>query len=304
MAPEVEPVTTAARRTELGTFLRSRRGRITPTDLGLPPGLRRRTPGLRREEVAQLAGVGVTWYTWLEQGRSINASVQVLDAIARTLRLDRAEREHLYRLAEVPAVLDAPGECLEPEVQAILDGLDPLPAVVYNGRYDALAWNATYAGLFPGITRATRAERNVLWQMFMMPECCAGMVNREAERRTVLATFRGAYGRHLREPAWNTFIDRLSAESPEFAAMWAMQEVAEPTRREKVFYHRHLGRRLHMVATSFAVSATPETRMVVYTPVSEADQRTLAEVASLPPLAALCPVHAAAAQQAQALATA
>src|ERR1700716_4730947 len=86
------------RRTELAAFLRSRRARISPEDVGMPPGFRRRTPGLRREEVAQLAGVGVTWYTWLEQGRPINASVQVLDAVARTLRLDQPEREHLYRL--------------------------------------------------------------------------------------------------------------------------------------------------------------------------------------------------------------
>src|SRR5215468_12284770 len=118
------------RRQVLADFLRSRRARLAPSDVGLPPGLRRRTPGLRREEVAQLAGVGVTWYTWLEQGRSINASVAVLDAIARTLRLDRAEREHLYRLAEVPAVLEVAEECLEPEVQTILDGLDPMPAAV------------------------------------------------------------------------------------------------------------------------------------------------------------------------------
>src|SRR6202034_1081437 len=88
------------RREELGKFLKARRARLSPTDFGLPGGSRRRTPGLRREELALLAGVGVTWYTWLEQGREINASVQVLDALARTLRLDRAEREHLYWLAE------------------------------------------------------------------------------------------------------------------------------------------------------------------------------------------------------------
>src|SRR6202789_2134378 len=92
----------SARRTELAAFLRSRRERIQPEDVGLPPGARRRTAGLRREELAQLAGVGVTWYTWLEQGRKINASVQVLDAIARTLRLDATERAHLFRLADVP----------------------------------------------------------------------------------------------------------------------------------------------------------------------------------------------------------
>src|SRR5215470_9973668 len=94
----------ASRRAELSAFLRSRRARIRPQDVGLPPGARRRTPGLRREELAQLAGVGVTWYTWLEQGRPINVSVQVLDAVARTLRLDSVERAHLFRLAEVPGV--------------------------------------------------------------------------------------------------------------------------------------------------------------------------------------------------------
>src|SRR5450432_573999 len=128
------------RRSELAAFLRSRRERITPQDVGLPPGLRRRTAGLRREEVAQLAGVGVTWYTWLEQGRRINASVQVLDAVARTLKLDQAEHQHLYRLADVPdASADgAPPECpsITGDIQGILDGLSPLPATVMNERFD------------------------------------------------------------------------------------------------------------------------------------------------------------------------
>src|SRR3954465_14518824 len=101
-------ITTPQRRTELAAFLRSRRGRITPADVGMPGGLRRRTPGLRREEVAQPAGVGVPWYTWLEQGRPINVSVQVLEAIARTLRLDQTEYEHLFRLAGVPSVTVPP----------------------------------------------------------------------------------------------------------------------------------------------------------------------------------------------------
>jgi len=277
---------------ELGRFLRSRRERITPADAGLPPGPRRRTPGLRREEVAQLAGVGVTWYTWLEQGRPINASVQVLDAIARTLRLDRAEREHLYRLADVPTVPDVSAECLEPEVQAILDGLDPLAAVVYNGRYDALAWNATYDGLFPGLTHAPAGERNALWQMFTVPECCSGMANRIVELRSMVATFRGAYGRHLREPAWTGFIELLSAASPEFAAMWARHDVAEPVRRAKVLRLHRTGRQAHVMTTSLVISGVPETRIVVYTPVSEDDRAALAEFVTLPPGASLCPVHA------------
>src|SRR5436309_12421078 len=131
-----------SRRLELAAFLRSRRERISPGDVGLPPGPRRRTPGLRREEVAQLAGVGVTWYTWLEQGRPINASVQVLDAIAAGLRLGASERWHLYRLAEVPGVPTPKTTYAVPsEVVAVLDALDPSPACVYNGKNDLLACN-------------------------------------------------------------------------------------------------------------------------------------------------------------------
>jgi transcriptional regulator with XRE-family HTH domain len=218
------------RRAELSAFLRSRRERVTPEQAGLPPGLRRRTPGLRREEVAQLAGVGVTWYTWLEQGRPINASVQVLAAVARTLRLDQAEQEHLYRLADVPdaAVPAGPGATcgqMTPEVQEILDGLVPLPAGVLNERFDLLAWNAAYAAVWPGVIGAAPGERNVLWQCFTYPDCCHPYVNRDDQLSTLVAQLRGAYGRHVGEPAWIGFVRRLQARSPHFARMWAEHEV-------------------------------------------------------------------------------
>src|SRR5689334_23546480 len=124
------------RRAELGEFLKARRARLSPGDFGMPAGARRRTPGLRREEVALLAGVGVTWYTWLEQGRQINASTQVLDAVARTLRLDRAEREHLYRLAEAtPLRTERPRQVIPDSIREILHSLDPLPASLVNSRF-------------------------------------------------------------------------------------------------------------------------------------------------------------------------
>jgi transcriptional regulator with XRE-family HTH domain len=284
-------VTTPLHRDELAQFLRSRRARITPAEVGLPPGARRRTPGLRREEVAQLAGVGVTWYTWLEQGRKINASTQVLDAIARTLRLDQAEREHLYRLADVPAVPETADECLAPEVQVVLDALAPHPAVVYNGRYDALAWNATYAALFPGLVSAPAGQRNVLWQMFTVPACCSAIGDRASELRTIVATFRAAYGRHLGEPAWTSFVERLRRASPEFDAMWAMHDVAGPAARIKVFVQNLGERKVRTQSTSFAVSATPEARMVVYVPIDDDDRLALAEMTALPPVIRLCPYH-------------
>ncbi|MEW9529731.1 helix-turn-helix transcriptional regulator [Microbispora sp. NPDC049125] len=261
--------TRRTRREDLGAFLRSRRERIRPQDVGLPPGLRRRTPGLRREEVAQLAGVGVTWYTWLEQGRPINASVQVLDAIARTLRLDPAEREHLYRLADVPEVIDpGDGEGLEPEVHAILRQLNPLPAGVYNARYDVLAWNATYRTVFGAVVAQPPYERNILWRLFTLPECCCPMARREEELPPMVATLRASFARHAGEPVWNRFVTRLSAASPDFARMWATHDVARPGTRMKLFEHSAVGT-IRLSSTSLALAAPSETRIVVYTPMDD-----------------------------------
>jgi transcriptional regulator with XRE-family HTH domain len=262
------------RRGELAAFLRSRRERISPEQAGLPPGLRRRTPGLRREEVAQLAGVGVTWYTWLEQGRPINASVQVLSAVAKTLKLDQAEREHLYRLADVPDAAGqaaAPGATCEqvtPDVQFILDSLVPLPACVLNERFDLLAWNDAYAVLWPGVTGAEPGERNVLWLNFTTPECCHPYVSRHEQLGRLVAQLRSNYGRHIGEPSWTRFIERLQAISPYFARLWAEHDVAGSVTYLKIFQHPAFPR-LAMTSTSLGVLSVPGTRMVVYTPADE-----------------------------------
>jgi transcriptional regulator with XRE-family HTH domain len=283
-------VTMPQRRTELASFLRSRRGRITPADVGMPGGLRRRTPGLRREEVAQLAGVGVTWYTWLEQGRPINVSVQVLEAIARTLRLDQAETEHLFRLAGVPAVSVPPThDRLEPEVQAVLDAMEDLPASVVNSRYDILAWNLAYAAMWPRV-RAGRWGGNLLWSSFVTPGCCSTFVNRDRELPQMVATFRASFGRHIGEPAWTALIERLCAASPEFERMWEAQDVAVPTTRVKVFRHAAVGD-VRLSVVSFAVVATPETRMAVYTPVDEESRKRIDWLIEHPDAPAVDPAH-------------
>jgi transcriptional regulator with XRE-family HTH domain len=260
------------RRAELAAFLRSRRERITPEQAGLPPGSRRRTPGLRREEVAQLSGVGVTWYTWLEQGRPINASPQVLTAVARTLMLDQAEREHLFRLADIPdaaaAASSATCDQVPPDVQHILDALVPLPASVLNERFDLLAWNNAYAVLWPGMVSAAPAERNTLWQCFTLPGCCHPYVNRNEQLSTLVAQLRGAYGRHLGEPAWTGFVRRLRAVSPAFSKLWDEQEVASQVTYLKVFRHPSHPRLL-LTTTSLAVLSVPGTRVVVYHPVDQ-----------------------------------
>jgi transcriptional regulator with XRE-family HTH domain len=278
---EIEAATAPSpRRGELAAFLRSRRERITPEDAGLPAGHRRRTSGLRREEVAQLAGVGVTWYTWLEQGRPIHASVQVLEAVARTLQLDTIERQHLFRLAEVPdttAALDC--QRVRPEIQPILDQLSPMPASVVTERFDIAAWNAAYAALFPRTPDLPPAERNIIYQCFTTPPCCRTYENNEDQRATLVAHLRASYGRHVGDPAWTTFIRRMEASSPEFAAVWATQDVAHPTSYAKVFRHPLYGR-LPMTSTSMHLQGSPGARMVVYVPADAATRQAMEHLLS------------------------
>ncbi|MGP4099133.1 helix-turn-helix transcriptional regulator [Nonomuraea sp. KM90] len=265
-----------ARRTDLSAFLRTRRERITPEMVDLAPGPRRRTPGLRREEVAQLAGVGVTWYTWLEQGRPINASSQVLDAIARTLRLDTAERHHLYRLAgqaEEPIPVDS-GQ-VTPEMQEILDRLGDLPACVTNSRCDVLASNDSYAALFPELVAAPEGERNSLWQTCLNPSPMTVLLDRDHELARAVAVFRGAYTRHADDPCWQDFVRRLSSESAEFARLWARQDVAEPGPRVKGYKHRELGM-LRFSTTS--LMAVPELRLIVYSPMDDDTRSAMSRI--------------------------
>jgi transcriptional regulator with XRE-family HTH domain len=274
---DVTMTTTHRKRPELAAFLRTRRARVTPADVGMPPGFRRRTPGLRREEVAQLSGVGVTWYTWLEQGRPINASAQVLDAVARTLRLDPPEREHLYRLAEVPFEPDPERltQSVGPEVQSIIDALDPLMAVVYSSRYDVLATNAAYRALFLVPETLRIGVPNVLWTLFTLPEEACPVVYRDRELPLMVATLRSWYGRHVGEPAWEGFISGLSEASPHFARLWASGEVTPPGPRVKTFRHEAVGK-LRMGSQSLQIDGMPECRVVVYTPEDEAARAKVA----------------------------
>lgn len=230
------------RRAELAGFLKARRARLSPEEVGLPPAPRRRTPGLRREEVAMLAGVGVTWYTWLEQGRPINASGQVLDAVARTLRLDRAEREHLYRLAEAtPLRAWGTTNGVSDAVRAVLHGLDPMPATLINGRFDILESNAAHVALFAEWHTLPCVHKNLLWCCVTEPRAREWFVDYEREIPHLVARLRSAYGRHVGDPAWEEDLRRLQEISPEFTELWARHEVAEPKDRVLRFRHQTAG---------------------------------------------------------------
>ncbi|HTV10689.1 MAG TPA: helix-turn-helix transcriptional regulator [Acidimicrobiales bacterium] len=282
-----------ARRSDLAAFLRNRRERVQPEQVGLMPGQRRRALGLRREEVAMLAGVGVTWYTWLEQGRPINVSASVLESVSRALHLDRTESRHLFQLAGLgdtaigEEIAEAPPDLLQP----VLDGLVPLPGFVRNSLYDILAWNAPFAALFPGLVALPPKERNTLRAALRMGVqqcgCCAVFVNREAAVQRMVASFRADYARHLRDSAWVEMVATLRQESDEFARLWDSQDVAAPVDYVKVFRHREVGD-VSFNTISFAPRTHPGTFMVVYLPADEISKERAQRLLALPDREGLC----------------
>ncbi|NKQ53391.1 helix-turn-helix domain-containing protein [Amycolatopsis sp. K13G38] len=264
----------AIRRRELAAFLRSRRERITPEQVGLPVAGRRRTPGLRREEVAQLAGVGVTWYTWLEQGRDINASEQVLDAVARTLHMDPHERAHLYTLAGTVAPTEREDcSAVSPAVRAILDQLAPYPAAVYNARTDILAHNAPYDWLFE-VGRLPFEERNSILQCFLNPEWQARMFDWPGNAPRAIAQLRAAMAEHVDEPAWKALVKRLRRESSEFDALWNRHDVQPMYAFSKRFRHPVAGS-LTFETTHLWFGSRSEIRLTTFVP---GDEETAAKL--------------------------
>lgn len=264
------------RRAQLGAFLKSRRAKITPGDVGLPPGPRRRTPGLRREEVAQLSGIGITWYTWLEQGRPINASVQVLDAVSRTLRLDPAEKAHLYRLADLPTVPNTAvaDVAIPPGVPLILEQLDPLPAALVSPKFDVLAHNGAYRKLFPEFTD------NVIRRVFMTPACCNPYAHNPDDLRRMVAYLRGAYAKHVDDLGWRGLVNELCTDSPAFATLWASSDVAVPISLIKEARHPAIGS-ITMHLTNLSLPLIDGAWVQVFTPVDEAQGARLTRLFSM-----------------------
>ncbi|MEB8343586.1 helix-turn-helix transcriptional regulator [Streptomyces endophyticus] len=255
------------RRHELAAFLRSRRERIPPEEVGLPRGRRRRTPGLRREEVAHLSAVGVTWYTWLEQARDIHVSAQVLDALARTLRLDASERAHLFGLAgAIDPTPAASCATLTPELLDLMDRLEPVPACVQNSRYDILAYNRTYGMLLCDLDEIPPEDRNCMLLAFTHEEWRSSIVGLDDVLRTMAAKFRSGMAEHLAEPAWKLVLKRLTEESAEFRELWERHEVVQSVpSKVKRFHNRHVGP-VSVVHTDLWLGRDRGARMVTYTP--------------------------------------
>lgn len=255
---------------ELGDFLRTRRARILPEDVGLPRGGRRKTPGLRRSEVAQMVGVSVDWYTWLEQGRSITPSTQVLERLVRTLRLDANERNHLFHLAQQqpPPALLLETETVSPALQRFIDQFGSRPAFVSGRRWDVLARNTAGRVVFGDDRVRTLRERNTVWNIFTNPLSRQFIVDWEADARHVLAQFRNTSARYLGDPQLAALIHDLQVASPEFRAWWPDHEIVSGQEGRKVLNHPQVG---HLIfeRMTFQVFDTPDLKVTVYTPLEE-----------------------------------
>lgn len=257
------------RRRTLANFLRRQRSQLSPTDVGLPPGFRRRTPGLRREEVAQLANIGTSWYVWLEQGRDVHPSAQVLESLAQALRLTPNERRHLFLLAgqSLPLSASPVEESVNPALQRVLDELDPAPAYVMGRRYDYLAWNKAADALFALADATSRYERNLIWRLFTSPTM-RERPNWEMLARATLAEFRTASTRYPSDPCFEELIEDLKQVSPEFCQWWPHHDVRSTLDGHKVITHPTLGP-LEFEHFTLQVLTSPDIRIMIYAPDTE-----------------------------------
>jgi transcriptional regulator with XRE-family HTH domain len=260
------------RRAELADFLRRRRESLKPEEVGLPDGGRRRTPGLRREEVALLAGVGTTWYTWLEQGRDVRASLDVLEAICRALRLTPAERTHLILLGrgEEPPPCKLAAEKISPTLRRLIENLGPNPAYVLGRRWDYLAYNRAACAVFGDFDAIPRGARNHVWQFFMDPRRQEMMPDWELSKRLVVAKFRADSARHLGDPEFEQLVSALRKSSPEFCKEWKRHEVSRSGEGRKQLHHPQVGK-LEFEHAVFNPSEAPEQRLILYSPIAGTD---------------------------------
>jgi len=250
----------------LGTYLRDRRAKLDPTAFGFPLK-RRRTPGLRREEVAQRANVSATWYTWLEQGRGGAPSADVLDRIARAMMLTDVEREHLFLLGlgRPPEVRYRAPDGITPRLQRVLDTLEHSPAFIRTATWDVIAWNRAAAAVLTDYSMLPEGQRNVLRMMFRDSRVRAAQSNWQSVARFVVASFRADVARAGAARNVQSLVDELCATSPEFAAMWRDNDVQSHGDGVKVLHHPVAGP-LSMEFSAFAVDGRPDLTMVIYNP--------------------------------------
>lgn len=250
----------------LGTFLRDRRMRLDPATFGFPVG-RRRTPGLRREEVAQRANISPTWYTWLEQGRGGSPSAHVLDCIAKGLMLTEPERDHLYILAfgHPPEPRYHQRESITPRLQHVLEAMPFSPAIIRTATWDVVAWNKAATVILTDYAKLPKERRNILRMMFSDERVRAAQDDWRNVARYVVGAFRADAARAGAGVEIRQLVDELSASSPEFRAMWANNEITGTREGIKRLHHPDLGV-IELEFSTFAVEGRSDLNMMVYSP--------------------------------------
>ncbi len=274
---------TAVTANKLGIYLRDRRTRLDPAALGFS-GERRRTPGLRREEVAQRANISPTWYTWLEQGRGGAPSADVLNRIAVGLMLTEPEREHLFMLGlgRPPEVRYKAVDGVTPRLQRVLDAMEFSPAIIKTATWDVIAWNRAAAVVLTDYGKLPPGGRNILRLMFANPRVQAAQEDWRSVARAVVAGFRADAARAGADEEIAQLVDELSRLSPEFAALWRDNDIIAHGEGLKRLRHPELGL-LELEFSVFAVDGRPDLGMLVYNPVTNASaDRIRAFITSAP----------------------
>jgi transcriptional regulator with XRE-family HTH domain len=265
-----------ATETRLGSYLKDRRAKLDPAAFGFPAA-HRRTPGLRREEVAQRANISPTWYTWLEQGRGGAPSAEVLERIARALLLTDVEREHLFLLGlgRPPQVRYRQDEGVTPRLQRVLDALQPSPALIRTATWDVVAWNRAATVMLTDYAALAPQQRNILRFIFLDPRVRAAQYDWESVARFVVAAFRADAARAGAAAQVQPLVDELCRLSPEFDAMWRDHDVRTHGEGVKQIRHPLLGL-IAFEYSAFAVDGRPDLSMVVYNPATAADAQKIA----------------------------
>lgn len=267
--PPAQAATPDPVRSEFGDFLRSRREKLTPKFAGLSPGQRRRTPGLRRQEVAELAGIGVDWYIRLEQGRAVSPSIATIDCLARALRLTKAEHAHLRALARTGDRRAFAPETVPATLRLVVERL-PEPAYVTGRRWDVLAWNEAAAALFPFV-RAAEADRNILVYMLLDPDARRLFGDLWAEEaRRMVAQFRATHDLWAGDPAFTGLLARLRQGCPAFQAWWRAHDIRSVGAGRKTLHHPVRGT-LHYAYATFQANDDPALKLALYTQADRSD---------------------------------
>ncbi|GEM44614.1 helix-turn-helix transcriptional regulator [Deinococcus cellulosilyticus] len=242
-----------------------KRQKLSPAQAGLPLTARRRTPGLRREEVAELAGISTAWYTYLEQGREVQASEEAMERIALALQLTASEKAHLLQLALPPRIHPELPTSIPASLQSTLDGLDLQPAFVVDGLMNVLAWNGSSAALFLDFSDLRGIKRNLLHYVMTHPALKEMYQDWEGNARRLIAQFRRGSALYQDTEAFQTLIQALKKSSPEFGLWWPLQDVADPGSGIKLLHHRSAGE-MRFQYTSLSCDDDPRLTLFIHIP--------------------------------------